>query len=62
MNAYLDKVTVEKKEILFRLLEYSLYEESLNDGNDINEEGIYEYKYFDDYFKEKNRIGYRLLL
>ena len=58
MKAYLDKVTIEKKEVLFRLLEYSLYEESLNDGNEINEEGIYEYKFFDDYFKENDRVAY----
>ena len=38
-----------KKEILYRLLEYSLFEESLNDGNEMNDEAIFEYKYFDNY-------------
>ena len=43
MNIYLEKVTIENKEILFRLLQYSLFEESLN---------------FDKYFIEKEREAY----
>ena len=34
MEIYLDKVKEDKKETLYRLLEYSLFEESLNDGNE----------------------------
>lgn len=37
MNIYLDKVDKDKKDTLYRLLQYSLYEESLNDGNEMNE-------------------------
>lgn len=33
MNLYLEKVKEENKEVLYRLLEYSLYEESANDLN-----------------------------
>ena len=55
MNIYLDKVDKDKKDILYRLLQYSLYEESLNDGNEMNEDGIFIYKYFDAYFIENNR-------
>ena len=58
MNTYLDKVELESREILYRLLQYSLYEESLNDGNEINEEAIFEYKYFDKYFIDKDREAY----
>lgn len=36
----------ENKDVLYRLLEYSLYEESANDLNEMNEDAIFEYKYF----------------
>lgn len=58
MEIYLDKVKIEEKEILHRLLQYSLYEESLNDGNEMTNEAIFEYKYFDRYFKEENREAF----
>lgn len=58
MNIYLDEVKEEDKDILFRLLEYSLFEESLNDGNEMNNEAIFEYKYFDRYFTDTNRDAY----
>lgn len=58
MNVYLDRVKLEDKEILYRLLEYSLFEESLNDGNEMNEEAIYEYKYFDTYFTDSSRDAF----
>jgi predicted acetyltransferase len=31
-----------------------LFEESLNDGNEMNEDGIFKYKYFDKYFNDDN--------
>ena len=58
MNIYLDKVSIDKKEILYRLLEYSLYEESLFDGNEMNNEAIFEYRYFDKYFNDNNYNAY----
>ena len=58
MNIYLDRVKESKKETLYRLLEYSLFEESLNDGNEMNEEAIFEYKYFDSYFTDKKRDAF----
>ncbi len=58
MNFILDKVKIEDKEILYRLLEYSLFEESLNDGNDMNDEGIFEYKYFNSYFTDVDREAF----
>ena len=58
MNLILEKVTNNKKDILYRLLQYSLFEESLNDGNEMNNEGIFEYKYFDKYFTDDNRDAY----
>ncbi|MBP3635888.1 MAG: GNAT family N-acetyltransferase [Bacilli bacterium] len=58
MNIYLEKVENEKKDILYRLLEYSLYEESLNDGNEMNDEGVFVYNHFEDYFNEDDRHAF----
>lgn len=58
MNIYLDKVDISKKDILYRLLEYSLFEESLNDGNEMNDQAIFEYKYFDSYFTDDDRDAF----
>ncbi len=58
MNIFLEKVNVDDKEILYRLLQYSLYEESENDLNEMNENAIFEYQYFDKYFKDKDRDAY----
>ena len=38
----LDRVKEENKDVLYRLLEYSLFEESLNDGNEMNNDAIFE--------------------
>ena len=51
----LERVRFEDKDILYRLLQYSLFEESLTDLNEMNDEAIFEYKWFDDYFKDDNR-------
>lgn len=58
MNVYLEKVTIDKKETLYRLLQYSLYEESENDLNEMNDNAIFEYKYFDRYFTDIDRDAY----
>ena len=55
MEYYLDKVNIKDKDILYRLLQYSLFEESLNDGNEMNKNAIFEYKYFDLYFCYNDR-------
>ena len=55
MNIILDRVKEENKDVLYRLLEYSLFEESLNDGNEMNDDAIFEYKYFDSYFTDNDR-------
>ena len=44
MNICLDRVDGTKRDVLFRLLQYSLYEESLTDGNEIDEDGLFAYK------------------
>lgn len=58
MNIIIDRVKEENKDVLYRLLEYSLFEESLNDGNEMNDEAIFEYKYFDSYFTENDRDAF----
>lgn len=58
MNVYLSRVNENEKDILYRLLEYSLFEESLNDGNEMNNEAIFEYKYFDNYFTDNDRDAF----
>ncbi len=55
MKILLKKVEETQKEILYRLLQYSLFEESLNDQNDINETALFEYPWFETYFTEKDR-------
>ena len=58
MEFYLSEVKQEKKEILYRLLQYSLFEESENDLNEMNQEAIYEYKHFDSYFIDNDRYAF----
>ena len=58
MNVYLSRVNESEKDTLYRLLEYSLFEESLNDGNEMNNEAIFEYKYFDKYFTDNDRDAF----
>ena len=58
MEAYLSEVKKEQKDILYRLLQYSLFEESENDLNEMNHEAVFEYKYFDLYFTDEDRYAY----
>ena len=58
MDVYLSRVKESEKDILYRLLEYSLFEESLTDGNEMNNEAIFEYKYFENYFTDNDRDAF----
>ena len=58
MKIYLDNVDENNKDTLFRLLEYSLFEESLYDGNEMNNNGLFNYDNFDDYFANENRKAF----
>ena len=58
MNIFLDKVLKDNKKVLYNLLQYSLFEESLYDGNEMNNEGVFEYEYFDNYFTDKDRYAF----
>ena len=54
----LERVKIKDKDILYRLLQYSLFEESLTDQNEMNDEAIFEYKWFETYFKDTTREAY----
>ena len=58
MDIYLDKVSADKKDTLYRLLQYSLFEESATDGNEMTDDAIFEYKWFDRYFTEPDRLAF----
>ena len=53
-------VIVDKKEKdkLYKLLQYALYDGSQYIDNDINQECIFEYKWFDNYFTDDDRYAY----
>lgn len=50
----------EDREVLFRLLQYSLYEESACDGNEPGGDGLYAYPQFGAYFTGPDREAYLL--
>ena len=54
----LDKVLLEDKEILFRLLQFALYDGSLYNTNKIGEDGLFPYKWFDNYFTDDDRDAF----
>ena len=58
MQITLDRVSPDKKDALFRLLQYSLFEESLSDLNDMNDDALFDYPWFDAYFVEQEREAY----
>lgn len=54
----LDKVLLEEKELLFRLLQFALYDGSLYNTNKICEDGLFPYKWFDNYFTDDDRDAF----
>ena len=56
MEIKLEPVKKEEKEILYRLLQYSLYEESGTDLNEMGEDGLFEYRWFDCYFEQQDAM------
>lgn len=58
MDIELERVPFEKRDALFRLLQYSLFEESLTDLNEMNDEALFDYPWFDAYFTEPQREAY----
>lgn len=56
MEIRMEKVKAEEKEILHRLLQYSLYEESGTDQNEMGDDGLFEYQWFDCYFEQQDKM------
>ena len=58
MNYEIVKVMDNEREKLYRLLQYAFYDGSQYIDNEINEDCIFEYKWFDKYFTDNNRDAY----
>ncbi|MBQ4609922.1 MAG: GNAT family N-acetyltransferase [Clostridia bacterium] len=58
MAIILKRVEDKQRDLLFRLLQYSLFEESLTDGNEMDEQGWFAYPQFDAYFTESGYEAY----
>lgn len=58
MNIEIVKVFKENKNILWNLLQFALYDGSFYVDNQINDKGIFEYKWFENYFTDDNRSAY----
>lgn len=58
MKIILEKVTEKDKNTLFRLLQYSLFEESATDLNEMGNDGLFEYKWFDSYFTDADHEAF----
>ena len=58
MEIVLCRAMPEKRDVLFRLLQYSLFEESLTDFNEMNDDALFDYPWFDAYFTDAEREAY----
>lgn len=54
----LEKVTEQTRRTLWNLLQYMLFETSPSGKNVANEDGSFDYKYFDNYFTDRDRDAY----
>lgn len=58
MKIWLERVKESQKMTLFRLLQYSLFEESAGDGNQMGEDGLFDPPWFALYFTEPEREAF----
>ena len=58
MDYEIVKVKPEDKEKLYRLLEFSLYDGSQYIDNMLNDECLFDYGWFDNYFTDEDRDAY----
>lgn len=58
MDIRLDAVKPHEKDALFRLLQYSLFEESADDLNEMNDDALFDYPWFELYFTDDDRWAY----
>ena len=62
MKIEIKPVEIEEKEILRNLLEKYDYEFSQYDNRKVNKFGLYGYKYLDNYWTEKNRWAFFIIV
>ena len=58
MNYEIIEVGQQEKEKLYKLVQYALYDGSQYIDNDLNDDCLFGYKWFDNYFTDKNRKAY----
>lgn len=58
MKYKLEKVTLDKKDILYNLLQFALYDGSMYIENQLNEKGEFNYTWFDNYFTDNDREAF----
>lgn len=58
MTVHLQKVTSSERQILWNLLQYMVFETSPYGNNEINPDGTFDYKYFDKYFTDADRVAF----
>lgn len=52
------KVPIEQKPVMEKLMQMYLHDFSEYDLDDVNSDGIYEYKYLDSYWTDKSRLPF----
>ena len=55
MNYEIVKVMLDDKDKLYKLLQFALYDGSQYIDNDINDDLVFEYNWFDNYFTDSDR-------
>lgn len=58
MNYEIVKVMLDDKDKLYKLLQFALYDGSQYIDNDINDDLVFEYNWFDNYFTDSDRSAY----
>lgn len=58
MNYKLEKIELKHKKVLYNLLQFALYDGSKYIPRNLNEEGEFDYKWFNNYFIDNDRVSY----
>lgn len=58
MNVTLRKVMLKDKTVLWKLLQFALYDSSFYLENVLDKEATYKYRWFENYFTDSNRDAY----
>ena len=58
MNVQLVEASLEQKPVLHRLMQLYLHDTSEFTGDDVNQEGLFTYRYFDEYWAEPDRVPF----